>query len=1089
LTEPILVGRERELAELEQFLNSAIAGKGATVFVSGEAGSGKTRLTSEFLNLEKNKNVAVLTGWCLSNVAVPYFPFVEAFGSYTSTSEDQAVSLVPQQLGLKSWLMGASMNGDYGRRENVEAQVWKEQAFAAVAKELFLLATKRPTILVLEDIHWADSASLSLLHYVSRAIRSERILVVATIRSEELSPPADGQPHPLVETLRLMGREDLFKEIKLANLSEASVGRVAESMLDGRINPEFLKKLAAESQGNPLFIVESLRMLHEIGDIVQDNGEWRLVTDRLSMPTKVKDIILRRLSALKSEERRVLDAASVVGDKFDPELLGAVLDQDSLRVLESLNKIAHSNSLVCFEKNIFRFDHARSKEVVYEEIYPPLRSGYHARIAERLESRTKNVKQPPVSDLAYHYAKAGNREKSIEYSLKAGEDALAKFGNSEAIKHFSYVLDSVLDQENVGEKTRALEGLGSALLESGRQSEAIAAFEQVLAISNSDLAKLRALRKAMFAANYQGDLPTMRRLVAKSAKIHDVDRLESARILLYKGTAARIEEAVKDIESALKIFESEYSLPDVGNALIEAGICYGEIGRLEEGLAAGLRSLAILENPDDLNKMIIYAHLAYDFLACGFLKESLSYSSEAIKLGEKIDNVRTAWPYVFSAAAHNLLAAQSKLRGAKQEAGEHVKMAIAQLLKAVQYSEKADEYYILSSAYSALLGIFAAIGEITKAEEYDKKISNLRSKFGDKMDGAVLKWYPGAKAALHAARGQWNDANSLYEKAIELHKNDQNTSLFEASSRMAYAGILLKQGRMIEAKMQSDKGWAIVGEIRAKFEHAKIFSSLIAPMRVLSERTFKLRLDIVNVSPKTAEIERVEGLVPSSLKVFAASGTVALDDIRLMTLKEKRLGPFHVLPIELTMQATQEGTVTFRPRTFYLDEMGIERVTESEPRTLSVYSATPQSKSSSARNLPFIQAPKPAEIDSQAAGQTQTSNDSKVGFEFKVETAKLTFNYLVRAFAEDYMRKKIAEEKAGWRTLMDIVKDGKVPKYSVYGEGRKGAALAELVRRGLVEARVFPGERGRGGKITKVRVCYEKEPIKNQISDHIMKES
>ena len=148
---------------------------------------------------------------------------------------------------------GANRVEGLEKTENVTPQVWKDQTFAAVTKELLFMSTEKPTILVLEDIHWADSASLSLLHFVSRAIGSERLFILATFRSEELNSPAEGQPHPLVETLRLMGREDLFTEIKLANLNEPDVGRIAESMLSGSIHPELTEKLAKESQGNPLF--------------------------------------------------------------------------------------------------------------------------------------------------------------------------------------------------------------------------------------------------------------------------------------------------------------------------------------------------------------------------------------------------------------------------------------------------------------------------------------------------------------------------------------------------------------------------------------------------------------------------------------------------------------------------------------------------------------------------------------------------------------------------------------------------------------------------------------------------------------------
>ena len=172
--------------------------------------------------------------------------------------------------------------------ETITPQTWKDQAFAAITKELILISKSKPTVLVLEDIHWADSASILLLQYISRAIGSEKILVLATFRSEELNVDAEGHVHPLAEVLRLMRREDLFKEIKLINLSQVNVGKIAENMLGGKVHPELIEKLDRESQGNPLFVVESLRMLQEHGNLVQEQDQWSLSIDILASPSRLR---------------------------------------------------------------------------------------------------------------------------------------------------------------------------------------------------------------------------------------------------------------------------------------------------------------------------------------------------------------------------------------------------------------------------------------------------------------------------------------------------------------------------------------------------------------------------------------------------------------------------------------------------------------------------------------------------------------------------------------------------------------------------------------------------------------------------------
>ena len=158
-----------------------------------------------------------------------------------------------------------------------------------------------------KDIQWADSASLALLHYLSRAINNtERILIIATFRSEELTVDKEGYSHPLIETLRMMKREDLFIEIKLSNLTKDTVSKLAKNMIGGSLQEEFSERLLKESRGNALFVVESLRMLSEQKSLIQKNNQWRLVVREIDIPNKIRDIILRRLSALKYAQRRVL---------------------------------------------------------------------------------------------------------------------------------------------------------------------------------------------------------------------------------------------------------------------------------------------------------------------------------------------------------------------------------------------------------------------------------------------------------------------------------------------------------------------------------------------------------------------------------------------------------------------------------------------------------------------------------------------------------------------------------------------------------------------------------------------------------------
>jgi tetratricopeptide (TPR) repeat protein len=1069
LNEPVLVGREHELEELQAAFESTISGKGTTVFVSGEAGCGKTRITNEFLEIARKHDITILTGWCLSNAPVPYFPFLEAFGSYISGNEESA-SIASQQLGLKTWLMTANKVEGFEKNENVTPQVWKDQTFAAVTKELLFMSTEKPTVLVLEDIHWADSASLSLLHFVSRAIGSERLFVLATFRSEELNPPAEGQPHPLVETLRLMGREDLFTEIKLPNLNEPDVGRIAESMLSGSIHPELKEKLAKESQGNPLFVVESVKMLFEHGDLVQEQGQWKLSSEKRGIPLKVKDIILRRISILKLNERRILDVASVIGDVFDPELLGAVLNLDSLQVLETLNTIAQFNSLVCCEDQFFRFDHAKSREVLYEEIRPPLRRGYHGRIAEIIEVNNQKFKEHSVSDLAYHYVQAGNKEKSVKYSLLAGQEALIKFSNSEAIKHFNYVLQTISETtENSDEKRTALEGLGDAYYGNCMFKNALKTFEQ-LSNTETGIVRLRAFRKAMDAAFFMGNLTHLLELTQKMGEYTGDHRLENARVHMNIGRAfsnmGKNNEGLNEMEKALQVFEEECSLPDAARALMGVAIIAVSNSQLEKACVAALRSVALYEELNDLRGQMDANNRAGQVSSiCRFTEESWRKYTKAIEIGEKIGD-------------YNRLAEAMAFSSLSLEYAGNIEEAVSRSLKAAEYVKKTDSEVTQGIVYSALTRQYAKLGNLIQAEEYFKKLSVLPSQV--LLNGMTA--YPLSKAIFFAAKSQWNDAIQYFEESLKILKIHVNPHK-EFLTRANYSWVLNKQGQIGKAQVQIEEAKRITGLLIKSFQYSNVKAAMIAPTEVEADKEFTIRLDIVNIGKKPGSLVRVEGLIVPEFKIETFTDNCSLKN-GFVSLKEKILGPFKVEPIKLSLLATKAGVYNISPQVDYIDSMGENRTCKPNSVTLTV---KPKNSKVKLENTIISSSQILTQSASFETPKLRTTTDTQNKFEFKTESARKTFNFLVIAFVEDYMKRRIAQEKAGWRSLNEIVEEGKIPRYSVYGKGRNGAALSELERRGLVEARIFPGERGRGGKIIRARVCYDKETIKREIDYRVMR--
>jgi predicted ATPase len=862
--EPDLVGRERELGELRSLLNSAMVGKGKTVFVSGEAGAGKTRLVTEFLKDLKDQKAIVLTGWCLSNASVPYFPFFEAFNMYFSGGSKENIGVCSEsgdsyinrnapeidsatEIELKNWLMGPS-KANLGKAQTLSPQAWKDQTFVAVAKTLPSMSEHHPIILFIDDMHWADSASIALFHYVSRVISQSKgkVLLLGTFRSDELTPDAEGHPHPLADELRMMNREELFRQIELPCLDNYSVTKIAENMLGGKINSDFARKLAKESRGNPLFIVESIRMLSERMSLVQENEQWRLSIDELIIPAKIKDIILRRLATLKRDQRRILDAACVIGEKFDVELLAAVLSLDTLTVLETLNCVAQSTSLVkCFADS-FKFDHARSRETLYEEIPLPLRKGYHVRVAEKLEALGKDGKLP-FGDLAYHYRRAENSEKALKYSSAAGQDALARWSNAEAIRHFAYVLQTIGDNpELVKERDIAAEGLGDALFASSNFNEATKTFEELASRTANDRLKLRALSKAREAAFRLGDAVALCQLITRSEPLTAYDRLEKAKVFVSKGAlfamhvveplvleeSARVAglgnmkiagpNVIENMKAALKIFEEEYSILDAAFALAWLATALPGQGYPEEAIADGLLSVAIANESGDIDlQQMCMGRLVQGFQTSLLEKEALL----AFKEMEEIE-VKTKIGAFFQLVNARLQSA----RGFEQTGAYDEALPFA--MKALDLLRKMESKTNLGDAYSVLTRLYARLGNIKRSEEFFEKLM----KVPQQNLGNVRVRLSLTKAVLCAARGQWEEANQHFKESFEAYNVPRGANGDFPATKLYYAWALEKQGRLEEAKVQLQENRKIRNQIEEKFKQLRLWSSLMVRRHVCRGR-------------------------------------------------------------------------------------------------------------------------------------------------------------------------------------------------------------------------------------------------------------
>jgi predicted ATPase len=544
-----LAGREEELEFMMGFLGEAISGKGTLVLLSGDAGIGKTRLVEEFRSMAVATGCRFLLGCCLPGAPSPYLPFLDVFQRCVAAKVVDISFLSQMGIPVRSSRMMTPRNlqastegagttdSDHSKGESMDAdaRTSSERVLFSVLQMLSEMSIEKPVVLCIEDLHWADSASVQLLHFIARNAYELRVLLLGTYRPENIGLDASGGSHPLLETLRIMRREGVCHEIGLRDLSVEELKIAIEGMLGCQIEHDLLQRIATESGGNPQFAIETVRLLVSTKSIAFQGGIWKIVaTTGMNIPPTVKEMISRRIEKLPRNQRRILDCAAVVGDCFDPEVLESALGLNRLALLEDLDYIEKDYAIVHEIDGNYRFDNEKTRRVIYEQISLPRRKELHRIIGEMLESRLPD--ETLYGELSAHFLNANIPDKCLKYSLLAGESCIRRDAMPEAIPYFKRAVDIAEDTADDKEALlKALDELGIANVELGNYQSALLSFEEYLRLSTNPRDRARVLRRSaecwLPTRLGMGDPSKSLDLLQKAEECGDIDPLEKNEIL------------------------------------------------------------------------------------------------------------------------------------------------------------------------------------------------------------------------------------------------------------------------------------------------------------------------------------------------------------------------------------------------------------------------------------------------------------------------------------------------------------------------------------------------------------------------------
>jgi DNA-binding SARP family transcriptional activator len=482
-----LVGRQAELAALGGALREAVRGRGSVVLVTGEPGLGKTRLVHE-CRRRAPAGTVWLEGRCASYASsTPYSLYQQLLANWAKVTPDQPERVIRPALErvlaaaggrdvlpLLERMMGLSAGAALGRMSPGELQ---RATFAAWRTVVSRLIATAPVVLVLEDLHWADSTSLRLTLDLAGLAAGRRLLVLTSSRT-----PLEGP------SLR----------VDLKPLPEAAEEELARSLIGGGASREVLDAVRASADGNPLFLEERLASLLETRALVREEGGWRLrQAAGAQVPQALERLVRARVDRLSPAARDAIRPASVLGTEFPLSLLDAVCAPCLGAALAELCERDLLRQVTAKPEPIYRFRHALIQDAVYNGLLGAERRLLHGRAAWALEAAAGERTEEVAAVLGRHFAAAGETARALRYYEQAGDHATDAFANDEALASFRAALalarGPAMDGPPVVASTEAgniaadlLAKLANVLWRTGRRAAGRDAFTEALQLASDD---------------------------------------------------------------------------------------------------------------------------------------------------------------------------------------------------------------------------------------------------------------------------------------------------------------------------------------------------------------------------------------------------------------------------------------------------------------------------------------------------------------------------------------------------------------------------------------------------------------------------
>jgi len=840
-----LIDRVEEMDLLRKAVDKAVHGEGGVVFLYGEPGIGKTRLARELGAYARLRGMQVLSGRCPALFKMdgvpPYVVWNEAIKDYLQVCTPERLykvigyypsevcKLVPE---IKQKL------GTIPQSLPISPEDERNRLFEAVSQFVTNISKEAPLLVILDDLQWTDQSSLLLLHYVARGVHKESLLLLGTYRDTDID-----ERHPLSPVVAELNRERLLEAVPLRRMSLGDVSEMIKQILEQDDVPkEFCELVYQKTGGNPFFVEEVIKSLKEEQLIFREENKWKIKeASKIEFPETVKSVIKARIGRLDDESQHTLTMASFIGKDFTFKALREVTGLEEDKLLELMERIVKTGLVkekVIRGEGIYSFADVIVRDVLHEEVSLLRHMKLHDSVGCALEKVYADKTDEHLGELAYHFLEGGNKDKALDYFLKAGEKAQKTYAHGEAFSYLQHALELLEEKEGrLEEKVRMIERLGDLKAWMGQTASSMELWNRSLTLRSQlgdekGVAKLHA-KMAHLLWNFVGDkekasehhrmaleilekrpeslelaelyqdisnmiwrsgkptaeaLPYAQKAFELAERLRDPEVLSSCHnnLAVICGLSGEFRKRIKYLEQGLKIALDNNCINPARRLYINLYVSYMDTGEFQKAFEVAQQGSDLARRVGALGGLAwLDTHLASSYAYMGETQKAISMAKEILALDNRINfSSHTPQPMLVLGRCY---------------------MRLGEWEKGREHLTQAHEMAISVREFQSSGGAMLSLGELSmekedhvEAEKYLKESRSIYENAGA-ANSLLYGVFP-SLSKLCLRKGEIEKAQELIEKTYENATRSGNTLVISRAEMLK--AMLFREQKDWEQSLQ-----------------------------------------------------------------------------------------------------------------------------------------------------------------------------------------------------------------------------------------------------------------------------------------------